>query len=99
MDKSSIMITALFLLAIVGAYSVYSPFILSLTVAMLLTMATFNLTKSLVNTTRSAHISATIATFLLMLLLFLPIVYLATTGVEYISKIDSAGIKETVNTV
>lgn len=93
------MVTVLFLLAIVGAYSVYSPFILSLTVAMLLTMATFNLTKHLIHYTNSAHISATISTFLLTLLLFLPIVYLATTGVEYIVKIDRAGIIETVNTV
>ncbi len=99
MSKSSLMITALFVLALMGAYSVYKPFILSLVVAMLLTMATFNLTKKLVDYTHSAHISAAISTILLTLLLFAPIVYMATTGVEYISKIDSAAIRDTVNTV
>jgi len=99
MSKSSLMITALFVLGIVGAYSVYKPFLLSLVVAMLLTMATFNLTKKLVAYTDSAHISAAISTTLLTLLLFAPIVYLATIGVGYISQIDSAGIKETIHFV
>lgn len=99
MSKSSLMITALFVLGIVGAYSVYKPFLLSLVVAMLLTMATFNLTKKLVDYTNSAHISAAISTTLLTLLLFAPIVYLATAGVEYISRIDNAGIQDTIHFV
>jgi len=99
LSKSSLMVTALFILGIVGAYSVYQPFLLSLVVAMLLTMATFNLTKRLVKYTDSAHISAGISTVLLMLLLFAPILYLATIGVGYISQIDSNGIKETIHFV
>jgi predicted PurR-regulated permease PerM len=99
MNKSSVMITVLFVLGIIGAYSVYKPFLLSLVVAMLLTMATFNLTKRLVDYTNSAHISAAISTTLLMLLLFAPIVYLATIGVGYVAQIDSAGIKETIHFV
>ncbi|PHS40953.1 MAG: AI-2E family transporter [Sulfurovum sp.] len=99
LNKSNLMITALFFLAIIGAYNVYEPFILSWVVAMLLTMATFNLTKTLVGYTNSAHMSAAISTTLLMLLLFAPIVYLATIGVEYISQIDRAGIKDTVHTL
>jgi len=91
------MITALFVLAIVGAYSVYKPFLLSLVVAMLLTMATFNLTKKLVDYTNSAHISAGISTILLMLLLFAPILYLATIGAGYMSQIDSADIRDTIH--
>ena len=97
LSKSNLMITVLFILAIIGAYSVYKPFILSVVVAMLLTMATFNLTKKLVEYTKSAHISAMISTILLMLLLFAPIVYLATVGVEYFLEIDSVGIKETTH--
>jgi len=93
------MITALFFLAIIGTYNVYEPFILSWVVAMLLTMATFNLTKTLVGYTNSTHTSTAISTILLTLLLFAPIVYLATIGVEYISEIDSAGIKDTIHTL
>ncbi len=91
------MITALFVLGIIGSYSVYKPFVLSLVVAMLLTMATFNLSKGLIKYTGSAHITAGISTTLLTLLLFAPIVYLATIGVGYLSQIDSAGIHETIH--
>lgn len=97
MSKSALMITALFVLGIIGSYSVYKPFVLSLVVAMLLTMATFNLSKGLIKYTGSAHITAGISTTLLTLLLFAPIVYLATIGVGYLSQIDSAGIHETIH--
>jgi predicted PurR-regulated permease PerM len=95
MNKTSLMITALFVLGIIGAYSVYQPFLLSLTVAVLLSMATFNLTQKLVDFTASAKISAGISTLLMTLLLFAPIVYLATIGVGYISQIDHTGVKDT----
>jgi len=99
MSKTSLMITVLFVLAIIGAYSVYKPFMLSITVAILLSMATFNLTKSLTDFTGSIHISATISTLLLMMLMFAPMVYLATRGMGYVSELDSAGIKDTIYTM
>jgi predicted PurR-regulated permease PerM len=99
MSKSALMVTILFLLGLIGAYSVYKPFILSLVVAILLTMGTFNLTKKLVNYTNSAHISAAISTLLLTLLLFAPIVYLATVGVGYLTQIDASMIKDTIHFV
>jgi len=96
MTKTQLMITALFILGLIGAYSVYQPFLLSLTVAVLLSMATFNMTKHLVDFTGSAKISAGISTLLLTLLLFAPIIYLATVGVGYIAQIDQQGVKETM---
>jgi len=99
MNKSTLLVTALFVLGIMGAYSVYQPFLLSMTVAILLTMATFNLSKKLLLFTNSAKLSSVISTILLSLLLFAPIVYLGTVGVDYISKIDNNGIKDTINTV
>ena len=99
MTKSNLMITALFILAIMGAYSVYKPFLLSITVAILLTMATFNLSKKLVSLTNSAKVSSAISTLLLSLLLFAPIVYLGTVGVGYLSELDNRGIKDTFSTV
>ena len=99
MSKTNLMITALFVLAIIGAYSVYQPFMLSITVAILLSMATFNLTKSLTDFTGSAHISAGISTMLLTMLMFAPIIYLTTQGVGYIGQIDNNGIKETVHAI
>jgi len=99
MNKSTLLVTALFVLGLMGAYSVYQPFLLSITVAILLTMATFNLSKKLLSFTHSAKISSVISTALLSLLLFAPIVYLGTVGVDYISKLDNTGIKDTIHTV
>jgi len=99
MSKSGVMITALFMLAILGAYSVYKPFLLSLTVAVLLSMATFNFTQHLNAFTRSPKISAAVTTLLMVMLLFAPIVYLATVGVNYLTHLDIAGIKQTIATL
>ncbi len=99
MNKTTLLITALFVLALMGAYSVYKPFLLSITVAILLTMATFNLSKKLVTFTNSAKISSAISTLLLSLLLFAPIIYLGTIGVGYLTELDNAGIKDTISTV
>ncbi len=99
MNKSTLLITVLFVLGLMGAYSVYQPFLLSITVAMLLTMATFNLSKKLLSFTHSAKVSSVISTMLLSLLLFAPIVYLGTIGVDYIYRLDNEGIKETIYTV
>ena len=99
MNKASLMITALFVLALWGAYSVYKPFLLSMVVAVLLSMATFNLTNKLFIKTNSAQLSSSLSTLLMSLLLFAPIVYLATVGVGYISQIDIAGIQQTVASI
>jgi predicted PurR-regulated permease PerM len=87
-SNKSMMITALFILSIMGAYSIYKPFLLSVVVAMLLTMATYNLTKKMIKYFRSRKVSAIIATVLLSLVIFAPIVYIATVGVTYASGID-----------
>ena len=92
-SNKSLMITALFVLTVIGAYSIYKPFLLSLTVAMLLSMATYNLTKKMIKLFKSRKVSATIATLLLVIIIFAPIVYMATTGVGYISELSVEKIK------
>jgi len=99
MNKVTLLVTALFVLALMGGYSVYKPFLLPVLVAVLLTMATFNLSAKLVAWTNSAKISSGISTLLLFILLFAPILYLATIGVGYISELNDSDIKDTINTV
>ena len=94
MTNKSVTITAFFVLSLMGAYSIYKPFLLSIVVAMLLTMATYNLTKKLIQYFNSRKLSAIITSMLLILILFAPIVYMATTGVGYISQLDVATINE-----
>jgi predicted PurR-regulated permease PerM len=97
--NKSLTITVLFILSLVGAYSIYQPFLLSLVVAILLTMATYNFTKRLIRQTRSRKLSAAIATLFLMLIIFAPIIYLATTGVGYLSQIDISVINDITSTL
>ena len=94
MTNKSLTITALFVLSLMGAYSIYKPFLLSIVVAMLLSMATYNLTKKLIIYFNSRKLSAIITSLLLILILFAPIVYMATTGVGYISQLDVETINE-----
>jgi predicted PurR-regulated permease PerM len=94
MTNKSLTITALFVLSLMGAYSIYKPFLLSIVVAILLSMATYNLTKKLIKYFNSRKLSAIITSLLLILILFAPIVYMATIGVGYISQLDVATINE-----
>ena len=93
--KSDYIIAILFALAVFGAYTIYQPFLLSMVVALLLTMATANLHHSLSNKIHSEYISAAILSLLLLLILFVPIIYIATIGVQAISSIDAHTITQT----
>lgn len=97
--NKSITITILFVLSLMGAYSIYKPFLLSIVVAMLLTMATYNLTKKLIKYFNSRKVSAIFTSSLLILILFAPIIYMATTGVGYISQLDIATINEVTSVI
>jgi predicted PurR-regulated permease PerM len=99
MSNSSLLMTALFVLGLVGAYSVYQPFLLSMGVATLLTMATFNFTQKMMRVTRSTTAASAISTLLLSVLLFAPIIYLATVGVHYLGHIDMVGIQASILTL
>jgi len=89
MDNKRITITILFALSLLGAYSIYQPFLLPIVVATLLAMATYNLTKKLITYFHSRKISAMITSLFLVLILVAPLVYMATAGVAYISKLDA----------
>ncbi len=84
----------LFGLALWGAYSIYAPFLLSMVVAVLLAMATSNLTQYLAATLHSRKLATLIMVVLLILLILAPIIYIATTGVEYLTRLDQATIRE-----
>ncbi len=98
-SNKSLMITILFMLSILGAYSIYKPFLLSVIVAMLLTMATYNLTKKMIKFFKSRKISAAVATLLLTLVIFAPIVYIATIGVSHAANMDISTVQEVTTIV
>ncbi|CAA6804631.1 MAG: Acid membrane antigen A [uncultured Sulfurovum sp.] len=95
MNKSDYIIAILFGLALIGAYTIYQPFLLSIVVALLLTMATGNVHYKITAQLDSEKISASILSFLLLIILFVPIIYIATTGVQALASIDSNIITQT----
>jgi predicted PurR-regulated permease PerM len=94
-NKSDYIIAILFGLALFGAYSIYQPFLLSMVVALLLTMATANLHHNLTERLHSSNLSAIILTILLFTLLLVPIIYIATVGVTALASIDMNIITKT----
>jgi len=95
MKKNDYIIAILFVLAVLGAYTIYKPFILSIIVALLLTMATTNIHQNITNRINSEHISASILSLLLFLILFVPIIYIATIGVQALASLDVNIITQT----
>jgi len=95
LSKSDYIIAILFALALIGAYSIYQPFLLSIVVALLLTMATGNLHYKIISRINSKRVSATILSLLLFLILFVPIIYIATIGLQALTSIDVDIITQT----
>jgi len=95
LSKRDYAIGILFVLALMGAYSIYQPFILSMVVALLLTMATGNLHFKITSAIKSQNTSASFLSLLLLIILFVPIIYIATIGVQSLSVLDSGIIGKT----
>ena len=80
-----------------GAYTIYQPFLLSMVVAMLLTMATYNLTKKVTKKFASRKTGSIIMTLFMSLIIFAPIIYIATVGVEHAKNVDTHMIKNIIH--
>jgi predicted PurR-regulated permease PerM len=94
-NKRDYIIAILFAFALIGAYTIYQPFLLSMIVALLLTMATGNLHLKMTDKLDSEKASASILSLLLLIILFVPITYIATTGVQSLASIDADIITQT----
>ncbi len=97
MRKTDYIIVILFALSLLGAYSIYKPFLLSISVALLLTMATANVHKSITFKVSSEYLSATFLTLMLFIILFVPIIYIATIGAQYLSTMDASIVTKVTN--
>ena len=88
MNRSTQVVIILFALGLFAAYSIYQPFIMPITVAMLLSMATTNLTRNVTKYVNSKKIATAIMTILMVVLILAPIAYIATTGIHYATQFD-----------
>ena len=99
MDRRTLFVLLLFGLALWGAYSIYSPFLLTMVVAVLLALATSNLTHYVAEVIHSRKIAAVVMVLLLITLILAPIIYIATIGVEYLTQLDQATIREILDKI
>jgi len=88
LDRATLFMLILFSLALWGAYSIYQPFILPMVVAILLTMATSNLSNLIAKKLKSQKLATAIMAILMGVLILAPILYIATNGVSFLGKID-----------
>jgi len=84
-------------LSLWGAYSVYEPFLFPIVIALLLTMATYNVTIKFTKKFNSRVLSSMLSTFLLFILLFVPILYIAAVMIDYIGNIDKNTVSLSTN--
>jgi predicted PurR-regulated permease PerM len=95
-NQTSSITLILFGLAVWAAFSIYQPFLLPISVATLLVMATSNMTAYLVHKLHSNTLGTLAATVVMFVLMVAPIIYIATTGVAYASHLDQATIHHIV---
>ncbi len=88
MNRTTQLPLVLFVLGLFAAYSIYKPFILPIVVAFLLSMATTNVTRTLVKYFKSKKVATLIMTLLMVLLILAPIAYIATIGIKYATNLD-----------
>jgi len=87
-------ILILFILALFAAYTIYKSFLLPIIVAMLLSMATSNLNRSVARYFKSKKISTLVMSIIMVVLILAPIAYIATVGIAYATRLDINAINE-----
>ncbi len=99
MDIRTVLVLILVRIALIGAYSIYSPFILPMIVATLFAMATGNLTKDISNILQSQRLATFVMVTLLIMMVLAPIIYVATVGVDYFKNFDKDSIEISVQKI
>jgi len=97
LNRSSSIIFILFAIGLLGAYTIYKPFLLPMIVASLMVMATFNLTHFFATRLNSKKLATLIMLTLMVMLILAPIVYAGTVSVGYFSELDQKTIAITVS--
>jgi len=76
---NKIFLTAIFVIVLYWILRLYEPFLMTLTIASLLAIATYGINLKLLHVTKSSILSAILSTILLFILFFAPIVYIITS--------------------
>jgi len=96
MAKGKIFFGAIFIIVLYWILRLYEPFLLTLTIASLLSVATYSINLKLLHVTKSRVMAALLSTLLLSVLFFGPIVYIITSIGTTVNNFDPAIIEKTV---
>ena len=94
-DRFFLGLMTLFLFVLV--VYLYKPFLMTIVIAVLLSIATFSATKKFVQITKSKLLGNLISTLFMSILFFIPIIYSVNTLVQYINHFDTAYIEKIAN--
>lgn len=94
MSEHRFFLTAIFLAVVYSIFKLYEPFLMIITIASLLAMATYNINFKLYTMFRNKHIAALLSTLLLSVLLFGPIVYTITSIGNIVNGVDWSMIEK-----
>ncbi len=82
------------LLTAVLVVYLYKPFLLTIIIAILLSIATYSATKKFIELTKSKVIGSLISTLLMSILFFMPIIYSVNTLLQYANHFDVSYIEK-----
>ncbi|WP_263832037.1 AI-2E family transporter [Sulfurospirillum oryzae] len=94
MNEHRFFLTAIFLAVLFSIVKLYQPFLMIITIASLLAMATYTINLQLYKLTKSKHLSALLSTVFLSVLLFGPIVYTITSIGGIVNNFDFSMIEK-----
>lgn len=96
MNSSKLFFGAIFLIVLYWILRLYDPFLLTLAIASLLSIATYSINIKLLHVTKNRVIAALLSTLLLSVLFFGPIVYIITSIGTTVNNFDHTMIDKTV---
>lgn len=99
MAKGKIFFGTIFVIVLYWILRLYEPFLLTLAIASLLSIATYSINQKLLDLTKCRVLSALLSTLLLSILFFAPIVYIITSVSSTVNNFDTAVIEKTVSYV
>jgi len=96
MGNGKIFFGAIFLIVLYWILRLYEPFLLTLTIASLLSIATYSINLKLLHVTKNRILAALLSTLLLSVLFFGPIVYIITSIGTTVNNFDPEITEKTI---
>ncbi len=97
MNMQRSFLIAFFLVVLYWVIKLYEPFLVVITVAILLSVATYNINIYIRKHLKNKTLAATLTTLLLFILFFAPIIYIITSTGEVINNFDMSLVDKTIN--